>query len=83
MSWESLLDFEIFDLSTLWGIGDNGYSVTIPSSGLGELVPLAPSQMGTIKTLYAGLTQLPTETWGKASHSYRPLGKGNGRGEST
>ena len=65
MSWTSLLDYEIFDLSTSWGIGSGGYGATVPDSGLGETVPLNPSQMETIKTLYMGLTQLPTETWEK------------------
>ena len=65
MSWTSLLDYEIFDLDTSWGIGGSGYGATIPVSGLGETVQLSQSQMETIKTLYMGLTQLPTETWEK------------------
>ena len=65
MSWTSLLDYEIFDLSTSWGIGGSGYNATIPASGLGEMAQLSPSQMETIKTLYTGLTELQTETWEK------------------
>ena len=65
MNWSSLLDYEIFDLSTSWGIGGSGYGATIPVSGLGDTVQLSPSQMETIKTVYMGLTQLPTETWEK------------------
>ena len=65
MNWSSMLDYEIFDLSSLWGIGCGGYSATIPESGLGETLQLTTSQLETIKTLYRGLTQLQTETWEK------------------
>ena len=65
MNWPSMLDYEIFDLSNLWGIGCGGYGATILESGLGETVQLTPSQMEPIKTLYVGLTQLPTKTWEK------------------
>ena len=65
MSWTSLLDYEIFDLSSTWGIGGGGYVATVPVSGLAGTVQLRPNQMETLNTLYMGLTQLPTETWEK------------------
>ena len=65
MSWTSLLDYEIFDLSTTWGMGGSGYSATVPASGLGNPVRLSSTQIETIKTLYTGLTELSTETWKK------------------
>ena len=58
-------DYEIFDLGNLWGIGCGGYGATIRDSRLGEMVPLDPSRMDTIKTVYMGLTQLPSKTWDK------------------
>ena len=63
MTWTSLLDYEIFDLSGLWGIGAGGYSSETPVQGLDQSVQLSASQLGTIRTLYSGLTELPTETW--------------------
>ena len=63
MTWASLLDYEIFDLSTTWGIGASAYSSTMPRSGLHGSVQLSPPQIDTITTLYRGLTQVPTETW--------------------
>ena len=63
MTWTSLLDYEIFDLSGLWGIGASGYSSQPPAHGLNGSVQLSTSQLGTIRTLYTGLTQLTTETW--------------------
>ena len=65
MAWTSLLDYEIFDLSTTWGIGASGYSSAIPASGLDGSVELNSAQMGTIKTLYRGITEVPTEVWEK------------------
>ena len=65
MTWSSLLDYEIFDLSTTWGIGGSGYSSNIPHFGLHDLVQLSAPQMDTITTLYQGLTQVPTETWNR------------------
>ncbi len=65
MAWTSLLDYEIFDLSSLWGIGPSGYSGSMPVSGLGAKVQLSPAQVDTITTLYRGLTQVPTETWNR------------------
>ena len=65
MNWPSLLDYEVFDLGNVWGIGCGGYGATILESGLGETVQLTASHMEAIKTLYVGLTQLPTETWQK------------------
>ena len=65
MSWTSLLDYEIFDLSTSWGIGASGYSSTMPLSGLHDSVKLSPPQTDSITTLYRGLTEVPTETWNR------------------
>ncbi len=65
MSWSSLLDYEIVDLSSIPGPGAGGHTSTMPHAGLGETVQLGLSQMETIKTLYMGLTQLRTESWEK------------------
>ena len=65
MTWTSLLDYEIFDLNTSWGIGASGYSSTMPLSGLHDSVQLSLPQIDTITTLYRGLTQVPTETWNR------------------
>ena len=65
MSWTSLLNYEIFDLSTSWGIGGSGYSSSISNVNLDESVQLNQAQLDTVKILYMGLTQLPTETWNK------------------
>ena len=65
MTWTSLLDYEIFDLSTSWGIGASGYSSAMPLSGLHDPVQLSPPQINTITTLYRGLTEVPTETWNR------------------
>ena len=65
MAWTSLLDYEIFDLSSMWGIGGSGYSSTMPRSGLHDSVQLSPPQIDSITTLYRGLTEVPTETWNK------------------
>lgn len=65
MSWTSLLDYEIFDLSYPWGIRPGGWSGTDLEAGLGGRLQLTAPQMETIKVIYMGLTQLPTETWEK------------------
>ena len=61
MTWTSLLDYEIFDLS----IGVGGYSSTMPQSDLHQSVQLSPPQIDSITTLYRGLTEAPTETWNR------------------
>ena len=83
MTWTSLLDYEIFDLSSIWGIGGSGYSSTIPRSGLRDPVQLSPPQIDSITTLYRGLTEVPTETWEQATHTDRPLGEITGGGKSS
>ena len=65
MSWPAMRDYEVFDLGNLWGIGCGGYGATVRDSRLGDRVPLDPSRMDTIKTVYMGLTQLQSETWEK------------------
>ena len=65
MSWKSLLDYEIFDLSYPWGISPGGWSRTDLGAGLGGRLQLTPSQIETIKVIYMGLTELPTGTWEK------------------
>ena len=65
MNWTSLLDYEIFDLSSMWGIGGSGWSSTMPRSGLHDSVQLSPPQIDSITTLYRGLTEVRTETWDK------------------
>lgn len=63
LTWTSLLDYEVFDLSGFWGIGASGYGSQLPPQGFDDLVQLTDSHLQTIRTLYAGLTQLPTDTW--------------------
>ena len=64
MTWTSLLDYEIFDLSTTWGIGGSGYSATDPLPYRDDpSVCLNRRQLDTIKTLYKGLSQPSTEPW--------------------
>ena len=65
MSWTSLLDYEIFDLSRHMGIGASGYTLFNPGRSFDESVPLSSRQLETIKTLYKGLTQVQTGTWTK------------------
>ena len=63
MTWTSLSEYEIFDLSPIWSIGGRGHSSTMPTSGFHNPVQLSVPQIDTIITLYRGLTQVPTETW--------------------
>ena len=63
MSWISLLDYEVFDLSTTWGIGGGGYEATIPVVTSGQPVKLSRRQLDTIPALYKALSQPETETW--------------------
>ena len=65
MTWTSLVDYEIFDLSSPQRIGGSGYSSTMPRSGLHVSVQLSSPQIDSITTLYRGLTEVPTETWNK------------------
>ena len=65
MAWTSLLDYEIFDLTSLQGIGGNGYSSVRSDHIFDELVQLKQPQLPTIKTIYRGLTELPTDKWEK------------------
>ena len=65
MSWTSLLDYEIFDLSTYIGIGASGYTLFNPRRSFDESVLLKTPLVEAIKTLYRGLTELPPETWDK------------------
>ncbi len=62
VTWTSMLDYEIFDLSTTWGIGGNGYSATFPFLRLDESDLVNRAQLDAVKTLYQGLMQLPPET---------------------
>ena len=65
MSWTSLLDYEIFDLSTSWGIGASSYSATVSDIRGGPIVVLNRRQLDTIPALYKGLSQPSTETWSR------------------
>ena len=65
MTWTSLVDYEIFDLSTSWGIGGSGYNSMPPVGGLSQPVQIPQLESESIKLLYRGLTQVPTETWEK------------------
>ena len=65
LTWTSLLDYEIFDLTSILGIGGNGYSGVDPDHIFDELVPLRLPQLEIIKTIYRGITDLPTGTWEK------------------
>ena len=63
LTWTSLLDYEVFDLGNFWGIGASGYGSQRLPHGFDDLVQLSDTHLQTIRTLYAGLTQLPTDTW--------------------
>ena len=65
MHWTSLLDYEIFDLNPKLSFGLSGYTLFKPRRGLDEPVQLNTLQLVAIKTIYRGLTELPTETWDK------------------
>ena len=62
MTWTSLLDYEIFDLSTMWGIGASGWSGVEPFLSLQQPGHLREPQMSTVKTLYKALSELPSQT---------------------
>lgn len=63
--WTSLLDYEIFDLTSRLNIGGIGYSGEISHLPSSEPVQLKPPQCPAIKTIYKGLTELQTGTWQK------------------
>ena len=65
LTWTSLLDYEIFDLKSILGIGGSGYSEVEADHIFDELVPLRLPQLEIIKTIYRGITELPTGTWEK------------------
>ena len=61
MTWTSLLDYEIFDLSTMWGIGANGWSGVEPFLSLQRPGQLREPQLNTVKALYKALSELPSQ----------------------
>ena len=63
MSWSSLLDYEVFDLSTTWGIGGGGYGTTLPVFEATQSAKLTKRQLETIPALYRALTRPGTDTW--------------------
>ena len=63
ITWTSLLDYEIFDLSLSWGIGGASYSGIVSEFRGGPPVELSVRQLNTIPTLYQGLSQSPTGLW--------------------
>ena len=62
-TWTSLLDYEIFDLSTFWGIGASGYEGYVWDFRGTPTVDLGQRQLETVRTLYNGLSQPSTDTW--------------------
>ena len=62
MTWTSLLDYEIFDLSSIRGIGASSYSTIEPILRLGHSDQVEQCRLDTIQTLYKALVQLPPET---------------------
>ena len=63
MTWSSLLPYEVFDLSSSLGVGANGYTSFDVGNHMDEPVPLGQAQLGKVRTICRGLTELPSETW--------------------
>ena len=64
MTWNSMSDYEIFDLSTMWGVGASGYSGWDPlPSRHDPSVLLNRRQLDTISTLYQGFDQPSADPW--------------------
>ena len=62
MTWTSLLDYEIFDLSTGWGIGGSGWGGVEPFLSLQQPGLLGEPQLSAVKTLYRALSVLSSQT---------------------
>ena len=66
MTWTSMLDYEIFDLSITRRIGASGYSATAPLPPRDDpSVLVSRRQLDTINALYTGLAQPSSEPWGR------------------
>ena len=64
MTWTSLLDYEIFDFSTIWGISASGYSAAHPLPNRDDpSIQLNRRQLEAINTLYRGLAQPSERYW--------------------
>ena len=65
MAWTSLVDYEIFDLSSSRGIGGGGWSGVDPFPSLEQPALLRQPQLDAVKTLYKALNELPTQALGE------------------
>ena len=63
MTWATLLDYELFNLDSMWGISASACSWDDSDSLQEEAVQLSRPQIDTIKSIYMGLTEVPTQTW--------------------
>ena len=64
MTWTSLLEYEIFDLSSRRGIGAGGYSASEPLPHRDDpSIHINRRQLETINTLYKGLAQPSEKYW--------------------
>ena len=62
MSWASLLNYEIFDLSSIRAPGGSGWSAEEPILNLSESPRVDQARLDTIGTLYRALSDLAPET---------------------
>ena len=62
MSWQCLLDYEVFDLRSPSGVGVYGHSGEFTEANFTNRVTLDAVLLDNAKALYHALTQLPSET---------------------
>ena len=65
MSWSSLIDYEIFDLSSIRAPGGSGWSAEEPILNLSQSPRIDQARLDTIGTLYRALSDLAPETLDK------------------
>ena len=65
MTWSALPDYEIFDCSSVFSLGGNGFSAIEPVVHLEHPAELTVARLDTIKTLYRALQDLPTDEFNK------------------
>ena len=65
MEWQSLLDYEIFDFSGVWGIGGQGFSWIRHALLLDKSVTLGQVELQRAQELYKSLSQLSAATLDK------------------
>ena len=83
MVWTSLLDYEVFDLSSYMGLGANGFTSFHYGDTSDEPVQIKSSHEDAIKILYRGLTvadaesreklRIPIDRWAKSTVEKEPL----------